>query len=109
MKLKTPGFYVITNKYDREQFVYLSSNTRHGPLRYSYAAISMNTESHDSSHDFLVYIWSDEIKHVRWMTKTEAWLHSQTLYTFGRPSWAHPKGRKPLSIDDVSGMSSALC
>lgn len=108
MQLKTPGFYVITSHYDILKFVYLSTSTKHDSQRFSYAAISMNTRSHDSSHDFLEYIWNNEIKHVRWMTKTEAWLHSQTLYTFGRPSWAHPQGRKPLSINDVKDVSRDL-
>ena len=103
---KKPIFAVVQNVYNENinHYYYLSDcKKRYGNV-YSYAAIENNHCEWRTSHDLMHYLWCNAYhisgcpKFWRPMTVTEAHLFSETLFRFGRPSWAHPKGKNPLSL-----------
>jgi hypothetical protein len=105
---KEAGFYVLKYKEGHEERVYLDTPKHHHSEVYSYPATYFNyRDKPDCGMDMGQYVWVNSYTThgpVEWrrMEPKEALEFSCALFRFGRPSWAHPHGRKPLTLADVT-------
>lgn len=108
---KVPGFYIFRYKEfsqeDRELKVYTGGPHHHYSSVYSYPVTMHNYRDKNTCHDMGMYVWVNSYTiygPVEWrkMTVQEALEFSETLFHFGRPSWAHKSGRKHLTIADFN-------
>lgn len=105
---KKPGFYVLKYREGHETPCYIHEGEHHGGNIYSYPTTYHNDRDKDGSADFGLYVWVNSFSshchgpvEFRKMGVKEALAFSETLYMFGRPSWAHKTGRKHLTPADV--------
>lgn len=103
---KSAGFYVLRYREGHEERVWLDTPTQRYDNVYSYSATYHNGRDKDTCHDLGQYVWVNSWNirgPVEWrkMGVEEAVEFGNTLFRFGRPSWAHKTGRKVLTPADV--------
>lgn len=100
------GFYVLGFSHQEDIFCWCDEPENQYGNVYSFMCITPNTRDKDTCHDFGIYMWPNHYRGyppISWrkMNVYEILGFSSQLFQFGRPSWAHKKGKHVLTIEEI--------